>query len=349
MNRGQLAGVARNPRRITRERLSTLCRSLASDPEMLEARELIVYPLGEEYVIIGGNARYEAIKKLGISSVPCKVLPADMPASKLRAIAIKDNISSGAWDVELLLSDWDTDMLVDWGLDFEEPQGRKRRKDAIDEDCPDADDIVEDDKESFYRSMLIDCLYDSDNEYDIPNLRLDMQAGKLELPLAAYGAESRQKQGIATYHFYVEDYRFESIWKDPTKVLRSGCRAIVEPNLSLFDTTPVAYGLQQLYKKRWISRYYQECGIGVYADLNVARKFYDYNRMGIPAGYDAFCTRGYADRMEYLTAEYDIAREISGKDTPNLIVYGGGKAVKSFCAAHSLVYVEQLMTAKRNG
>lgn len=197
--------------------------------------------------------------------------------------------------------------------------------------------------------MLIDCLYDSDNEYDIPNLRLDMQAGKLELPLAAYGAESRQKKGITTYHFYVEDYRFESIWKDPTKVLRSGCRAIVEPNLSLFDTTPVAYGLQQLYKKRWISRYYQECGIGVYADLNVARKFYDYNRMGIPAGYDAFCTRGYADRMEYLTAEYDIAREISGKDTPNLIVYGGGKAVKSFCAAHSLVYVEQLMTAKRNG
>ncbi len=127
MNRGQLAGVARNPRRITREGLSTLCRSIASDPEMLEARELIVYPLGEEYVIIGGNARYEAIKKLGISSVPCKVLPADMPVSKLRAIAIKDNISSGAWDVELLLSDWDTDMLVDWGLDFEEPQVRNRQ------------------------------------------------------------------------------------------------------------------------------------------------------------------------------------------------------------------------------
>jgi len=41
----------------------------------------------------------------------------------------------------------------------------------------------------------------------------------------------------------------------------------------LFDTTPVAYGLHQIYKKRWISRYWQECGVKVWADLNVAKKF----------------------------------------------------------------------------
>lgn len=96
-------------------------------------------------------------------------------------------------------------------------------------------------------------------------------------------------------------------------------------------------------------RYFQECGIFIYADLNVSRKFYDYNRMGIPDGYNAFFTRGYADRLEYLKAEHLIAKDISGKETPNLIIYGGGKVVQEYCASNSLVYVEQLMTAKRNG
>jgi hypothetical protein len=129
----------------------------------------------------------------------------------------------------------------------------------------------------------------------------------------------------------------------------SGVQALVEPNLSLFDTTPVAYGLQQIYKKRWISRYFQECGIKVYADLNVSRKFQEYNKLGIPEGYNAFFTRGYADRISTLEEEIEIARQISGLDNPNLIVYGGGAKVHEVCAKHNLVYVEQYMQAKKNG
>lgn len=192
--------------------------------------------------------------------------------------------------------------------------------------------------------MPIDCLYESNNEFEIPNLILDKQAGKLELPFAPYGADSRLKKCIATYHFYVEDYRFENIWKKPEKILQSGVKNIVEPNTSLFDTTPIAFGLHQIYKKRWIARYWQECGILVYADLNVSFKFYEYNKMGIPKGYNAFFTRGYNDRLEYLKMELEIANEISGLQTPNLIVYGGGKIINNFCKENNLVYVEQFMT-----
>lgn len=350
-NKGQIEGVPSNPRRVDTQQLDALKQSLTDDPEMMEARELLVYPLNGKYVIIGGNARYAAAKALGWDSMPCKVLPEDMPAEKIRAISIKDNVLTGSWDIDALLGDFTVPELDIYGFDLgnldildDKPRKSRKRSKSADDDV--SDDESED-KEAFYRSMLTDCLYESDNEFDIPTLRLDTQAGKLQLPFAAYGAENRQKKGIATYHFYVEDYRFEAIWKDPAKVLCSGCVAIVEPNLSLFDTTPVAYGLQQIYKKRWISRYFQECGIGVYADLNVSHKFYDYNRMGIPAGYDAFCTRGYADRLAGLEAEHQIAREISGKDTPNLIVYGGGKKVKEYCTRHNLLYVEQLMTSKR--
>lgn len=195
--------------------------------------------------------------------------------------------------------------------------------------------------------MLTDCLYESDNLYDIPNLLIEWQAKHLEPPFAPWGADSRQRTGIATYHFYVDDYRFEGIWKNPAKVLYKGVKALVEPNPSTFDTTPLAVGLASIYKKRWIARYFQECGIFIYADLNVAYKFYEYNQMGIPKGYNAFSTRGYADRLEYFKIELEIARHISGKETPNLIVYGGGKNIHEFCKKNSLVYIEQFMTAKK--
>ena len=196
--------------------------------------------------------------------------------------------------------------------------------------------------------MIPDCLYDSNNEFEIPSLLIEKQARKLLLPLTAYGSIRRQSKA-QTVHFYVDDYRFDSIWKNPAKLLNGDIVSAVEPNTSVFDTTPIAYGLHQIYRKRWISRYWQECGLLIYADLNVSSKFYEYNRMGIPKGYNAFATRGYSDRLPYLEVEVDIAREISGMQIPNMIVYGGGEKVKKFCIDKKLLYIHELMTEKSNG
>jgi hypothetical protein len=84
----------------------------------------------------------------------------------------------------------------------------------------------------------------------------------------------------------------------------------------------------------------------VYVDLNVSIKFAEYNRLGIPDGFNAFMTRGYSDRVEYLKNEHRIAQEISGMSIPNLIVYGGGDKIREFCFKNSLVYVEQFMNSK---
>lgn len=339
-----------NPRRISKTDMERLMASIRKYGFWRHRPIAISTRTGEE-IVICGNQRLKAARKLGLKSVPA-IIYNNLDEQEENDIVLRDNINNGEWDFEALQDD-------KWGdLDFKEigidmPAFDEEIKGVKSEHTPDnrADNFPEnnEDRNAFYQSMLTDCLYESNNLFEIPNLRLDMQAGKLQLPFAPYGAESRQKKGVCTYHFYVDDYRFEAIWKDPTKVLNSGCVALVEPNLSLFDTTPIAWGLQQIYKKRWISRYFQECGIFIYADLNVSRKFYDYNRMGIPDGYNAFFTRGYADRLEYLKAEHRIAKEISGKETPNLIIYGGGKVVQEYCASNSLVYVEQLMTAKRNG
>ena len=41
--------------------------------------------------------------------------------------------------------------------------------------------------------------------------------------------------------------------------------------------------------------------------------------------------------------EIQTAREISGLDKPNMIVYGGGERIKELCVQNNVLYVEQFM------
>lgn len=116
-NKGQIPNVNKNPRSIKGEKFDKLCKSITDNPEMLELRELLVYPYEGKYVCIGGNMRYEACKKLGYKEVPCKVIPTDTPAETLNAYIIKDNNPYGEWDWDALGNEWDSALLDDWGLD----------------------------------------------------------------------------------------------------------------------------------------------------------------------------------------------------------------------------------------
>lgn len=194
-----------------------------------------------------------------------------------------------------------------------------------------------------------DRIYPSDNELEIPNLLLELQPRNgLLLPFAGWDITPRARRGIATYHFYVDDYLFTNIWQRPERLVQSGCQEVVEPNFSLFQTTPIAYGLQLLYKKRWIARWLQECGIRVWFDLNVAPKFRELNRVGVPKGYNTFATRGHEGELWQLEDELTIAKEISGMETPNMLVYGGGESCKSFCRQRGLIYIDPYQVDQRN-
>lgn len=190
-----------------------------------------------------------------------------------------------------------------------------------------------------------DRLYPSDNWFDVPTLDISMQAGRLEVPFVPFGTAFKM-QGAKTMHYYVEDYRFAGLWENPAKGVNETVKQAVEPNYSLFDTTPVARGLERIYRKRWIARWWQDCGIRIYVDLNVSAKFYEYNLLGIPLGWNAFATRGYRGKLNALHEEHAIAQRVSGCDKPNMIVYGGGKEIHEYCMAHSLLYVTDFMTEK---
>jgi ParB-like chromosome segregation protein Spo0J len=117
-NNGQIEGLPKNPRFIKDDRYKKLVKSLEDNPEMLGARELIVYPYDNNFVIIAGNMRFRACLELGLKEVPCKVLPVSYTVDQLKAITIKYNISYGNDDFDALANEWDVVDLEDWGLDI---------------------------------------------------------------------------------------------------------------------------------------------------------------------------------------------------------------------------------------
>lgn len=198
-------------------------------------------------------------------------------------------------------------------------------------------------------SRIGDAIYDSDNDLEIPNLRLDMQPDSVEAPFVCFGEQSRtlKMNGNGTLHFYTDDYRFSSIFNHPEKILSHNPRNIVEPNYSLYCDMPVAFGLQRIYQKRWLSRTMQEKGYRVFADIFCDAKWYKLNLLGIPAGYRSFCTRGIPEQPHYLEFQYRLACEIAGTDKIMFVVYGGGQMAKDFCKAHHCVHVSPMIAIRK--
>jgi len=174
-----------------------------------------------------------------------------------------------------------------------------------------------------------DCLFPTDNNLEIPELMSDMQAEFCEIPFVCFGETARtyQMKGTGTLHFYTDDYRFNSLYDHPDKILRMDPSNIVEPNYSVFTDTPIAFGLQAIYRKRWIARMMQEHGIRVFVNLNVAPKYYQVNLYGVPKGWRSFCTRGSEDRMSQLDNEFNLAKMRRGGDDILFVCYGVARNV----------------------
>ena len=101
-----------NPRIIKDEKFQKLVKSIEEFPEMLEARPIVVNP---EMIVIGGNMRFKACKAAGLKEAP--VYMATWGETKDREFIIKDNVSSGENDFDILANEWDAEELNEWGLD----------------------------------------------------------------------------------------------------------------------------------------------------------------------------------------------------------------------------------------
>ena len=105
-----------NPRLIKDDKFKRLVQSVKDFPEMLEIRPIVV---NKDMIILGGNMRFKACQEAKIKTIP--IIITDLTEQQQKEFLIKDNISGGEWDWDILANEWNAEELKDWGLDVWQP------------------------------------------------------------------------------------------------------------------------------------------------------------------------------------------------------------------------------------
>ena len=109
----KIKGNKKNPRIIKDKKFYDLVESIKGFPEMLEKRPIIV---DEDMIVLGGNMRLKACKEAGLKEVWVDSAEGWTEEQKNEFI-IKDNVSSGDWEWDMLGNEWNSSELENWGLD----------------------------------------------------------------------------------------------------------------------------------------------------------------------------------------------------------------------------------------
>jgi len=192
-----------------------------------------------------------------------------------------------------------------------------------------------------------DAIWPTDNEFEIPCLDEGMQAKAVDLPFVGWGSVKRKKRMMGTWHFYVDDYRFTGVWRNPGDVVNTYAVNAVEPNFSVYNQMPMPVALWAIYRKRWVGRWWQSRGMHILVDLNVAARYAEMNLLGVPHGWKAYATRGYSARLADTEREFELACQRAGTRSILFVVYGGGRAVMEHCRRRGWLHFVETMDERK--
>ena len=102
-----------NPRLIKDLDFINLVNSIKSFPEMLQLRPIVV---NKEMIVLGGNMRLKACIEAGLKEIPI-IIADNLTPEQEKEFLIKDNVSGGEWDWDILANEWDSKDLKEWGLE----------------------------------------------------------------------------------------------------------------------------------------------------------------------------------------------------------------------------------------
>lgn len=137
-----------------------------------------------------------------------------------------------------------------------------------------------------YDTVNARAIYPSGNGYGIPDLPV---AACQPARLVAYSdrrACDNASDGDAI-HFFLDDYRFETLWTKPerplTRLKRTGLA--LTPDFSLWRDMPTAMQAWQVYRSRWCGMWMHHHGIKIIPTVSWSTPAsYRYAFAGIPAG-----------------------------------------------------------------
>jgi hypothetical protein len=142
----KLKGNPKNPRVIKNDKFNALKHSIKTLPGYMKLRPVIV---DKDMMVLGGNMRLKASIDLGKTEIWTDMFT-EADCDEMNKIAIeeereprtyleycneiiiKDNVTSGEWEWDILANEWDSVMLNEYGLDVWENQDDEQNNDVND-------------------------------------------------------------------------------------------------------------------------------------------------------------------------------------------------------------------------
>lgn len=107
--------------------------------------------------------------------------------------------------------------------------------------------------------------YDENNPWDIPCVFPAIRElnGSEKAISFNYAMTYKGDKDETICHFFVDDYQFERVWTSPDKYIPMLRRfkAVAAPDFSVSDDFPTAIKIYNVYRKAWLTRYFQEQGV----------------------------------------------------------------------------------------
>ena len=321
----------KNARKHSARNIEEIKRSLE---EFGQHRALVVQRSTNKILI--GNGMYQAMKSLGWKDADVYFVDdSDREAAK-RALA--DNRTSD-------LSEWDAGVLSELvgSLDFDIPGfNEDELKDLAKFDAPDISvNNADDDDDGGYYSDAVEATYNLYRLYEYDETRT---AGFYQMPVLKAchfvpdeligfnyvksvvegGKKSEFRKGV---HFFLDDYQFERIWKEPHKHIAriQNFACALTPDFSTYADMPMAMKIWNVYRSRLIGQVMQDYGINVIpvirGPLVEGNEFYID---GVePGGVIAVSTVGLRFEKELKDLAHDGTKVMIDKLQPECILHYG--------------------------
>lgn len=217
--------------------------------------------IDENNVVVIGHGRLMAAKQLHLDKVPV-VRRDDLTEEQTKALRIVDNkVAKSKTDNEIIAEElssiididmeqfgFDLDLEMDFGFD-----------DDIDEERSSLQHNVFENQERMR--------FPSDNYYGFPTLSATQTVGDKMIRFCDWKEIKDPENYIA--HFYYDDYKFISAWREPDKYIErlQRFKAVIAPDFSLYTDFPITLQILSCYRRQWCGAYWQSLGIDVIPDV----------------------------------------------------------------------------------
>lgn len=247
----------RNAKKHPEEQVERIAESIK---EFGFAQPLVV---DKNNVLIIGHGRLEASKKLGYGKVPVVRLD-QLSDEQIKALRLADNrTNESEWDMPLLNEELSGIFEIDmekfgFNLDFMDEDEEIESKEEDDRDPSCQHNVFENQDR-----MQFAC----NNFYGIPDMAPTQTTGDKMLRFMDWSEIDDPENYIA--HFYYDDYKFISAWREPDKYLErlKKFKAVVSPDFSLYTDFPRALQILSCYRRQWCGAFWQYNGIDVIPDV----------------------------------------------------------------------------------